>query len=230
MRTGGKWPIIPAHEPDRMPHHALTPAQRSELDARAARAPARVAQRRRRQAQDPGRPAPGRLAQPDGGHRRLGRRRRDGRAGHRAGVARSRRADARSSRRSRALPTAVTASASTAAADPPGASRTPIRQRPAASPARSDARPPNAAAACRAKRASAASPSRPRRPHRARTAVGGEPREELAVPEPRVLRLQDPVVLVGEVDEARGDALGLQRVVVLQPLRRRARGSPARRG
>src|SRR5476651_2507265 len=52
----------------------------------------------------------------------------------------------------------------------------------------------------------------PRFPPRRHMAL--QPREELPVPEPRILRLQDPVVLVGEEDEARGHALGFQRVVV----------------
>ena len=73
---------------------------------------------------------------------------------------------------------------------------------------------------------SAAAP--PRR--RASRREAREPGEELAVPEPRVLRLQDPVVLVGKVDEPRGDVLRLQRIEVLQSPASRARDSRARRG
>src|SRR5467141_476068 len=45
-----------------------------------------------------------------------------------------------------------------------------------------------------------------------------EPGEELAVPQARVLRLEDPVVLVGEVKQTRWYFLRLERVVVLPPL------------
>src|SRR5467141_5340148 len=45
-----------------------------------------------------------------------------------------------------------------------------------------------------------------------------EPGEELAVPQARVLRLEDPVVLVGKVEQTRWYFLRLERVVVLQPL------------
>src|SRR3989441_10207105 len=45
-----------------------------------------------------------------------------------------------------------------------------------------------------------------------------EPGEELAVPQARVLRLEDPVVLVGKVKQTRWYFLRLQRVVVLQRL------------
>src|SRR6266498_3752818 len=50
--------------------------------------------------------------------------------------------------------------------------------------------------------------------------VAFDPGEEFAVPEPRVLRLQDPVVLVGKIDQPRADPARLERVVVLQSLRR----------
>src|SRR6266446_2310755 len=45
-----------------------------------------------------------------------------------------------------------------------------------------------------------------------------EPGEELAVPQARVLRLEDPVVLVWKVEQTRWYFLRLERVVVLQPL------------
>src|SRR5690348_10771590 len=48
-----------------------------------------------------------------------------------------------------------------------------------------------------------------------------EPREEFAVPQQRIARLQDPVVLVGEIDEPGRNVLRLQRVEILQSLRRR---------
>ena len=60
--------------------------------------------------------------------------------------------------------------------------------------------------------------------------VADQPREELEVPEPRVLRLQDPVVLVGEVDEARGDALAPSACRSTAAPASPARGSRARRG
>src|SRR5262245_56963184 len=46
-----------------------------------------------------------------------------------------------------------------------------------------------------------------------------DPREHLAVPEYGVPRLQHPVVLVGEVDEARGDVAGLEDRVAEEALR-----------
>src|SRR5688572_1218380 len=45
-----------------------------------------------------------------------------------------------------------------------------------------------------------------------------EPGVHLAVPEDRVARLEHPVVLVREVDQARGDALPLEHVVALETL------------
>src|SRR5262249_34971436 len=45
-----------------------------------------------------------------------------------------------------------------------------------------------------------------------------QPPEHLAVPDERVLRLQDPVILVREVDQARRHSFLAQRVVVGQPL------------
>jgi len=43
-----------------------------------------------------------------------------------------------------------------------------------------------------------------------------QPSKKLLIPEPRILRFENPVVLVGVHDEARCDAFGAQRVVVLE--------------
>src|SRR5437667_4192935 len=54
---------------------------------------------------------------------------------------------------------------------------------------------------------------------RSRRRIAFDPAEELPIPEPRVLRLENPVVFVREIDQTLRNLLRMQSVVVLQRLR-----------